>query len=71
MAQWTHVAYQKRLDYELRGVTTQKGMDRLRSTLRDVEGHLNATERDPDEDGWIALLSAYTKAATAVGLRHG
>jgi hypothetical protein len=71
MATWTHAAYTARLAHEAKHATNDKAIARLRQTLRDVERFLTETERDPDEAGWIALLSAYVQAATKAGLRHG
>lgn len=71
MATWTFPAYMARLAHETKQATTERGTRRLRQTLTAVEDFLTATEHDPDEDGWCQLLSAYEKAATAVGLRHG
>jgi hypothetical protein len=71
MATWTFAAYQARLAHEAKHATNDKATARLRQTLKAVEAHLTATERDPDEAGWIALLRAYESAATAAGMRHG
>ena len=71
MAQWTYASYMARLRHESNLARNPKGIARLRVTLKAVEGFLTEMETDPDVAGWCELLSAYTRAATVAGLRHG
>ena len=66
MATWTFAAYQARLAHETKLATNPKALQRLGSTLRDVEGHLSSTTNHQDCDGWIGLLRAYETSVTLV-----
>jgi hypothetical protein len=71
MATWTSAAYRARLQHEMKHATNGKAIDRLRTTLKQVEAFLTDTERDADVEGWCALLKQYESAATAAGRRFG